>query len=127
MQPGRTDPPDQTPGPRAWLDLVTCVATSVWTLRRKLAQSTGSPEMDRLRIHVDAIHDALRQAEVEIQDYPVGPYHPGMAVEIVVFQPQPEVEQELIAATVRPAVFWRGQMIQRGQIVVATPQRSKQP
>lgn len=117
----------EPPSSRAWHEFLTRIATNVWALRHKVAQLAPSAEADSLMVHIDAAHDALRQVGVEIQDYLPQPYHPGMNVEILVFQPQPGIDREMISATIRPAVYLRGQLINRGQVIVATPERKEEP
>jgi len=117
----------QPPSSRDWQEFLTCIATNVWALRDKVAQMATSAEADSLKVHVDAAHNALRQVGVETQDYPPQPYHPGMNVEILVFQPQSGIDREMISATIRPTVYLGGQVINRGQVIVATPERKEGP
>jgi hypothetical protein len=63
------------------------------------------------------------QAGVEIHDHADEPYDGGMAVEVLTFQPCPELGQQRIIETLRPTVYRNGRMIQRGQVIVGQPVR----
>jgi hypothetical protein len=128
MQEQQTDSSEDRPTlPRPLLDSLARIATSAWTIRRKTRQSVSNVESGALSLHADAIFDALRQTGVEIEEYPEQPYRPGLDVEILVFQPNAGVEQDTITSTVRPAVLFQGQIIQRGQVIVSTPEEKEMP
>jgi len=128
MQEQQTDSSEDRPTlPRPLLDSLARIAMSAWTIRRKTRQSVSDAESGSLSVHTDAIFDALRQTGVEIEEYPEQPYRPGLDVEILVFQPNASVEQDTITSTVRPAVLFQGQIIQRGQVIVSTPEEKEMP
>jgi len=120
------DNDNKLPLPREWQEFISGVAVNAWALRRKTAQATPSAGWGSVQTHIDAIHDALRQIGVEITGYTGQPYQPGLGAEILTFQPNPEMQQDTITATIRPAVYFHGQIIKRAQVVVSTPERNDQ-
>lgn len=126
MQVQQIDPSESQPAlPRPFVNSLANIATSAWTIRRKAQQRASDADAGFLSVHIDSIFDALRQIGVEIAVYSDQPYMPGLDVEILVFQPSTTVEKDTITATVRPAVLLRGQIIQRGQVIVSTPEERK--
>ncbi len=121
FQPSHDDIVSQLP--RNWLDSLASVAMGAWALRRKYREANEDDATTSLRVHIDAIHDALRQMGVEIEEFTKQPYEPGMNVDILVFQPQPDVHQNTIAATIRPAIHFGNRLIQRSQVIVSTPEQ----
>lgn len=112
--------------PRLWRESLASIAMNAWALRRKMLQLGPTAEGNSLMIHVNALHDALQQIAVEIQDHTGQPYRPGLSAEVLVFQPQADVTQDTITATIRPTVYCQGQIIRRGQVVVSTPEREQE-
>jgi hypothetical protein len=113
----------QMPSKVKWQGFLARVAVNTWALRRKTMQMPESAESNALKVHVDAVHGALQEIGVEIQEYSSQPYYPGLSVEILAFQPSPGIERDTITSTIRPAILLDGQIIQRGQVIVATPER----
>ena len=59
---------------------------------------------------------------IAIQDHLDQPYDSGQLLDVLAFQPTPGIEREVVAETIRPTVYLQGQQIQKGQVIVATPQ-----
>lgn len=101
------------------------IATNVWRSKRRIVDpATGEPreEMKRLYRHIEAIHDALCQADVQTLDLTGRTYDTGMALKVVSFEPTPGLQKEEIKETVTPSVLWHGRLIQMGEVIVGTPQ-----
>jgi len=107
--------------PKRWIaDLATCLSR----LERKLLPDGGDEPPDELRPlyrHFEAALDALGSGGVEIRDHTGERYVPGMALRVIAFQPQPGTRIETIVETLKPSVFLGDQLIQRGEVIVATP------
>jgi hypothetical protein len=124
---GRSAAEGLAPSELSWRAFLLRVAVNAWALRRLAARDPAPLEPDPGRVCIDALHGALHEVGVEVRDYASQAYHAGLNLEIVTFEPTPGLECEVIRATVRPAVFLRGQLLLRSQVIVATPERSQRP
>jgi hypothetical protein len=106
---------------RTLADLV----TALWrTRRRMVVPGTDEPRPDQRQAfrHVQSTWDVLAGAEVTIQDHDGGRFESGLALDVLAFQPTRGLAAEQVVETVRPSVYVRGRAIQRGQVIVGTPQ-----
>jgi hypothetical protein len=100
------------------------VATGLWRIQRKiqpLGETAESAEFRAVCRHVESTLDVLASREIEIRDDAGTEYVAGMALKVVAFQPTEGLEQETICETIRPSVFYKGTLIQRGEVIVGTP------
>jgi len=75
--------------------------------------------------HLQAALDALQTAGVEIIDH-TGERLPDqgiVGVKRLSFVPMEGLEHEIVQETVKPTVLFRGQRLQMGEVIVATPKR----
>ena len=105
--------------------LIADLATGLWRIDKKSAtdgidEATGS--MRSLRRHVESTLDALTSARIEVHDHTGQKYVTGMALKVIAFQPTSAVQIEKIAETIKPSVFYKDQLIQRGEVIVETPE-----
>ena len=103
------------------------LANSAWDLRRGSIDSVTrepKPNLGKMARHVERLWDALEQVGLHIHDHYEEPYDSGQPLSVLAFQPTPGIEREVVAETVRPTVYFQGQQIQTGQVIVATPQIS---
>jgi hypothetical protein len=106
--------------------LLADVATSIWRIKSKFSavDIDGLPdEIKKACRHVESASDALASAEVEVHDHTKEKYVAGMALNVIAFQPSPSVHAEVIAETIKPSIFYRGKLIQRGDVIVETPEK----
>ncbi|MDP2950553.1 MAG: hypothetical protein Q8P22_13600 [Chloroflexota bacterium] len=104
--------------------LLAQVATELWRLRRKLEllDKTQPPaELRAILRPFQSAWDSIIQSGVEIDDHADEPYDGGMAVEVLTFQPCPELTRERVIETLRPTIYRNGQVIQLGQVIVGQP------
>ncbi len=109
----------------ALLHLVADFATGLWRIRNRVAPNGGEPP-DELRAvwrHVESTWDALASATIEIRDHTGERYVDGMALKVVAFQPTEGVPRETVSETIKPSIAYKGKLIQKGEVVVATPSR----
>jgi hypothetical protein len=74
--------------------------------------------------HVEAAHDVFAQRGVEIRDPTGDKYVPGMALSVLAFQPTPGLLHEKIIETIKPTILYRDQILQRGDVIVGTPEEA---
>jgi hypothetical protein len=106
--------------------LLAQVATELWRLRRKLELLDNTQPPGELRAILrpfQAAWDSIIQSGVEIDGHANEPYDGGMAVEVLAFQPCPELTRERVIETLRPTIYRNGQIIQLGQVIVGQPAR----
>src|SRR5205823_4748853 len=100
------------------------VGTGLWRLRQKMVQpGTDRPldEMRRAYRHLESIWDALVQAGVEILDHTGALFDSGMSLRVIAFQPTPGLGHEKVIETIKPTIYYAGQPIQVGEVIVETP------
>jgi hypothetical protein len=120
-------PPLEPPAAPAGPDerLLAELGTGLWRLRQRMVDpSTGEPTevMRRAFRHLQSVWDALAAAGVEIQDHTGSEYDPGLSIQVLAFQPMPELEREKVIETVKPTVYYRGRRLQMGDVIVGTPE-----
>lgn len=99
------------------------LATGLWRIQRsvhRFVESGGLGELRAVCRHVESTLDVLAKEEVEIRDDTGTEYVPGMALTVVAFQPTEGTVHETVYETIRPSVYYKGRLIQRGQVIVAT-------
>ena len=100
------------------------VATAVWRAKAKLdaeSQAELPAELRNLPRHVQAAWDALAAGEVQVDDPTGQPYVPGMAVNVLTFQPLDGLGCEMIHKTIKPSVYFNDVLIQRADVIVGRP------
>jgi len=106
------------------LQVIASVATAIWRMRTKLegqASAELPAELRHMPRHVQAAWDALAAGDIEIQDPTGQRYVPGMAVQPVTYSPDSSVPPNTIVETLQPAVFWKDILIQRADVILASP------
>ncbi len=127
-QPHKAEPPPSISNiEEQWLKTAANIATNAWRAKVKMVDpDTSEPTepMKRVYRHIEAIFDALKQMGIEYID-PVGrAYDSGMALKVVTFEPTPGLSKEEIKETIKPSVTWHGRLVQMGEVIVGTPQKS---
>lgn len=113
--------------PQEHLQMLADVGTGLWRLKQKLLEPGSqrpAPEMRRAFRHLESTWDALQQSGVKIQDHTGLPFDSGLSLQVVAFQPLPAMQQEQVIETIRPTIYYQGNCIQMGQVVVGTPEQS---
>ena len=119
----RTPPPDVPNKPN--VRLLADLATGLWRLRSKMVQpGTGQPldSMTRAYRHFESVWDALAGEGVKVYDNTGEPFNRGKALLVRAFQPMPGLGRETIVETVKPTIFFKGDLIQPGEVIVGTPE-----
>lgn len=93
------------------------VATGLWRLQRRL--DPGTPEARQVR----RIFDALGDADIRVDDHHGVAFDPGLAIDVVAYQPTAGIEREVVIETERPSVFRGAATLQRGRVIVGVPSR----
>lgn len=118
--------PDRLAEASALLALLSDLATGLWRIKRRIPrEGNGEPpnEMRAVYRHAEAAEDALRASGVEVCDHTRKPYVTGMALKVIAFQPTAGVSTEYVDETVKPSIYFRDRLIQRGEVIVAVPSK----
>jgi hypothetical protein len=91
------------------------VATGLWRLQRRL--DAGTPEARQVR----RIFDVLGDADIRVDDHHGVSFDPGLAIDVVAFQPTEGIEREVVIETERPSIFRGAATLQRGRVIVGVP------
>jgi len=107
------------------LHALAVAATAMWKLesrmhRQQQEQAYEAPKW--LVRQLEAANDALLAIGVEAKDHSGEKYVPGLALTVMAFQPSVGVTVEVISETLKPSIFFKGALIQPGEVIVATPQ-----
>jgi len=108
---------------RKLLHVLADVTTGIWRMRRKMAGIGGdvSKELRATMRHLESTWDVLAGAGIEVGDPAGEKYVNGMALRVIAFQPTEGVQIESIAETIKPTVLYKKNLIQMGEVIVATP------
>lgn len=99
--------------------------SSFWRLSSRLRRSdTGdatSETRGALR-HLEATWTALGEAGVQIIDHTGEPFHHGLALTVIAFQPTKGLTREEVVETIRPTIYFGPTLLQMGEVIVGTPE-----
>jgi hypothetical protein len=109
---------------------LTDLATGLWRVRRNMVPP-GSPRL--LDAHplegmrkpfrwLVSVWDALKEHGLEIQDHTGDRYNSGQRLSVPAFEPVQGIAEETVIDTVKPSVYFGGEMIQMGEVIVGTPE-----
>jgi hypothetical protein len=121
-------PPEQPPAPPAEAEpprFLAEVCTGLWRLRQKMLQpGTDRPfeEMRRAYRHFESTWDSLEQAGVRIIDHTDGPFHSGLSLKVIAYQPTLGLSRERVIETIKPSIYFKDTSIQMGEVIVGVPE-----
>jgi|SRR5215208_5795751 len=127
LKPPETSRPpldDSTDDPRVGRRSIADLGTGLWRLRQRLVDSvTGQPieATRRAYRHFESAWDTLADAGVEIQDHTNDSFDPGQSLKVIAFQPTTGLTHDAVIETIRPSIYFKGQRIQIGEVIVGTP------
>lgn len=95
------------------------VATGLWRLQRRL--DATAPETRAAARQVRRILDVLGDADIRIDDHHGIAFEPGLAIDVVAYQPTDGVDHEKVIDTERPSIYRGGVTLQRARVIVGVP------
>lgn len=110
------------------IGLLADVATGIWRIKNKFSAVGVNDLPDEIKKayrHVESTWDALASAKVEVCDHTKEKYVAGMALNVIAFQPSSSVHTEMITETIKPSIFYNGKLIQMGDVIVETPEKTQ--
>jgi hypothetical protein len=100
--------------------------TNLWRLRKKMLDpGTGQPleAMRRVYRHLESMWDAFGDSGIKIQDHDGEAVPEGgiYALKVIAFQPTAGLQRQQVIETIKPTIYYKERMIQRGEVIVGTP------
>jgi hypothetical protein len=128
MVPGKSDHRnDDTASssvPQEYVKVMASIATNAWRAKTKMVDATTGEvreDMRRIDRHVEAIYRNLAEVGIVIQDHTGDVYDEGQPMKVVASRPLQGLKKKQVGETVLPSIFWNNQLIQNGEIEIATP------
>ncbi|MAT43658.1 MAG: hypothetical protein CL609_15075 [Anaerolineaceae bacterium] len=106
------------------LSLIPILITGIWRAQQKMvSKTTGEPldEYRRVYRHLEVSMSSLESAGVELIDSTGKPYMPGTPDKVLAFDSRDDLRRETVIETIRPAIYYKKEMIQQAEIIVGTP------
>lgn len=115
--------------PDNFVKAVINIATSAWRIRSKVMNSSGEAveevtkdDIKKVSRYIESVFEALAGIEIVVKDRTGEPFDYGLPEKVVTTLPQPGLSVERVVETLRPTIYWRSQIAQIGEVVIATPQ-----
>lgn len=61
----------------------------------------------------------------EIKDHTNSKYHDGMALKVLLFETDEKLEESVITETIKPSIYYNGELILNGEVVVSIPPKNE--
>jgi hypothetical protein len=106
------------------LAVMTAIATNVWKAKSKMLDTVSGEvreEMKRVYRHVEAALDNLREIGLEVKDHTGDAFDYGQSLKVISTQPTQGITRETVIETIKPTIYWQQQLVQTGEVVIATP------
>jgi hypothetical protein len=78
-------------------------------------------DMKRVYRHIEAMFESFQEMGLEIKDHTGEIFDYGLPLKVVTTQPTKGIAQERVIETLKPTIYWQKQIIQMGEVVIATP------
>jgi len=113
------------PGDKSLLNLAGEIGTTFWRLQRRVSSGGDVPqEIKKIRRDLESMEEALKQANIEVEDLTGQKYVDGMALKVLTRQPTPGLTDEIILETIKPTVYCNNNLIQRGEVILGVPEKN---
>jgi len=105
------------------------VCTGLWRLRRRMIDPETDRPLEEMRKpfrHLESVWDTLAVAGVNIRDHtnePV-PEYGSIGLNVLAYQPMPGISRERVIETVKPSIYVGERLVQMGQVIIGTPEKS---
>ncbi len=99
------------------------IATNVWKANAKMLDVSGEvrDEMKRVHRHIASVLESLHEIGLEVKDHTGDAFDYGLPLKVVTTQPTQGITRESVIETIKPTIYWQQQIIQMGEVVIATP------
>jgi hypothetical protein len=110
--------------PENVIKAIAVIATNAWKAKMKMVDSPSGEvrdDMKRVYRHIEGIFQAFQDMGLEVKDHTGDPFDYGLPLHVVTTQPTPGLTKERVLETIKPTIYWQNQILQRGEVVIATP------
>ncbi|MCE9588848.1 MAG: hypothetical protein K8R57_11115 [Verrucomicrobia bacterium] len=115
------------------LEALMAIITYVWRIQDRIIdkhtmdakESISVEELKKLSKYTEQIIDKLKSMGFEIKDRLGEQFNYGLPENVVATKPQPGLTHETVIETLMPTIYFQNKTIQRGEIVIATPETPK--
>jgi hypothetical protein len=100
------------------------IATNVWKAKAKMLDGASGEvrdEMKRVYRHIESVLESLQEMGLEVKDHTGDAFDYGLPLKVVTTQPMQGITRENVIETIKPTIYWQQQIIQMGEVVIATP------
>lgn len=103
------------------------LATNAWRAKTKMIDGHSKEVREELKgvhRHIEAIWRNLNELELEIKDHTGDPYDEGQPMKVIASEPTVGITKAVVKETLLPTIYFKFQIVQHGEIVVAAPATS---
>jgi hypothetical protein len=100
------------------------IATNIWKAKAKMLDGDSGEvrnEMKRVYRHIESVLESLNEVGLEVKDHTGDGFDYGLPLKVVTTQPTQGITRESVIETIKPTIYWEQQIIQMGEVVIATP------
>ncbi|MEI9898153.1 MAG: hypothetical protein WDN28_30930 [Chthoniobacter sp.] len=100
------------------------IATNIWKARTKMLDGASGEvrdEMKRVYRHIEGVLETLHEMGLEVKDHTGDAFDYGLPLKVITTQPTQGITRESVVETIKPTIYWQQQIIQMGEVVIATP------
>jgi hypothetical protein len=108
------------------------LATYLWRIKeRMINRETGQPSTENRRTfrHLQSAWDLLGEVGVRIRDHTheIVPEGGIYSLKAIAYEPKSELIRETVIETIKPTVYFGDRLIQMGEVIIGTPDLSREP
>jgi hypothetical protein len=110
--------------PEKMIKAIADLATNAWKAKAKMVDSASGEardDMKRVYRHIEGMFESFQEMGLEIKDHTGEIFDYGLPLKVVTTQPTPGITKERVIETLKPTIYWQEQIIQLGEVVIATP------
>lgn len=100
------------------------IATNIWKAKAKMLDGASGEvrdEMKRVYRHIEGVLETLHEMGLEVKDHTGDAFDYGLPLKVITTQPTQGITRENVIETIKPTIYWQQQIIQMGEVVIATP------
>jgi hypothetical protein len=99
----------------------------VWGLTMQPGTDRPKEEMRRVVPHLESLRDTLEHLGLDIIDHTGKEIPEGLDLDVLGYKVSPGLKRDRVIETVRPTVYFRDQMIQKGRVYAETGSPDEHP
>jgi hypothetical protein len=107
--------------------------TNLWRTKSRINDSaSGEPkeelkkeDIKKISRYLDSMFEGLKNMGFELRDRTGESFSYGMTEKVIASEPQEGISSEIIIETLKPTIYWKANIVQLGEVVIATPPTEK--